>query len=185
MLKSALGFGLGLGARVGKQVIDVLGNPRGVIGIVDAYDVPADLTRPIGHFLADPLVHILVVKHHRSRVGCLIARIVYPAHDKIPLSGINIALHRHNIPDLEIVAFGDVDPDDAGVAFALESFELVALDQELGVDIKKTIRIDGQTGEKLILIDVHTGKPNRVSNFIDARYLRDAVAVSQRQRENK
>ena len=99
--------------------------------------------------------------------------------------GINVAFHGHDVADLEIVPVGDVDADDRGVALALERFELLALDDKFRIDVEKRIGIDRQAREKLILVDIHAGKPDRVSDFIDARHLGDAIAISERQRKNK
>ncbi len=69
----------------------------------------------------------------------------------------------------------------AGVALALERFELIALDQKFRINVEKSIGIDRQAREELVLVDVNTGEPNRVSHFIDTGHLCDAIAVGERQ----
>ncbi len=111
----------------------------------------------------------------------MIARLVDTAHDKFPLAGINVAFHGHHVADFEIVPVGDVDADNRGVAVALECFELIALDQKFRIDVKKRIGIHGQAREELVLVDVHAGEPHRVSHFVDAGHLRDAIPIGERQ----
>ena len=125
------------------------------------------------------------MKHHRRRIGRLVARLINAAHDELPLARINVAFHGHDVADLEIVPVGDVDADDAGVALALERFELLGRNDKFRIDVEKRIGIDRQAREKLILVDINAGKPDGISDLVDARHLGNAIAISERQRKNK
>jgi hypothetical protein len=125
------------------------------------------------------------VEHHACRISGLIARLVDGAHDELPLAGINVALQLHNVADLQIIAVGDVDADDGGIALAPERFELLRLDDELRVHFKETVRVYGQTGKELVFVDVDTREPRGVGYLVDAWNLRDLVAVGQRQSKHE
>ena len=125
------------------------------------------------------------MKHHARRIGGLIPRLVNAADDELPLSGIDVSLNEHNVAQVEIIAARDIDTDDAGIALPFESFELFAFDNELGINIEKRFGVHRQTSKKLVFIDIDAGKPTRVSDFVDAAHLSNAVSICQRQRKNE
>ena len=73
----------------------------------------------------------------------------------------------------------------AALRSRLKASNCSLFDEEFRVDLEKRFRIDGQTGEKLIFVDIDAGEPHRESYFVDARHLRDTVAIRERQWKDK
>ena len=115
----------------------------------------------------------------------MVSRSVNRAHDKLPLARIHVSFDVHDIAELEIISPRQVDSDDAGVALALESFELIFVNDKFGIEVEERIRIGGQTREKLILIDVDSREPYCVGDSLYARDLRDPVLVGQGKRKDE
>src|SRR4030095_13663211 len=158
---------------------------RRIIRVGDAHDVPADVACPVRCLVADTLVHVFIVKHHARRIGALVSRLINSSNDKLPSAWIYITLHRHDITEFEVVSLRDINTDNGGVALTLKDFELIFFDKKFRIDIEKRCCIASQSCKELLVVDVDTGKPGGVGNFLYPWHLSDTVAVRQWQRKNK
>ena len=73
----------------------------------------------------------------------------------------------------------------AALRSRLKASNCSLVNDKLRIDVKKGVGVHRESSEKLVLIDIHAGKPNRVGHLIDAGHLGDAIAVRERQGEDK
>src|SRR5207249_11916706 len=88
-------LGLGLGGRGGvlEELVDALGEPRGLAGVLELDHEPARLRST-----AATLVEVLVVKVELQVRNAGVARRVDPTNGEGPVAGKNGALERDRLP---------------------------------------------------------------------------------------
>ena len=185
LLECAFGFGLCLGAGVLEEVIHLFGNHRRLIRIFYLDEVPPHVTRPTGHFCLHSLIQVLPMEEELCTIDRLVSRLIDRTNNEFPLSGINVPLHRDNVSNLESILFRKICTQSARVALLLECLELIGGYDEFRIEIENCFGVDGHPGEKLRFVNVDAAKPIGIRDGLDARNLRDTIAISIGDGENK
>ncbi|MNL37262.1 hypothetical protein D3C87_1594000 [compost metagenome] len=98
------------------------------------------------------------MEQHLPRDGRFVAAFHDAAHDEVPRAGVDRALERDDIADLEAVLVGQLPAHQRAPAVAPVVRALFGRQDQFGIQIDVVVR-DGELGEEVLRVAIGAGEP--------------------------
>ena len=185
LLKGHFCLRQGFGQGILEDPVNILGYLGGQVRTADADDIETGLISPPGNRLFKCFVQVIPLKKENPFLGVLFG----PAKDapqyKLPLAGKDRPFQDQLVAQFPAVSCGQLFPDNTALAVADKGLLLILRENKLGIQLQKTLRLNGLVGEKILFIDIDAAEPVAIGNVFDSRYLANSLIIGDRQRKDE
>src|SRR6266446_31968 len=166
--KRRFGHGFGFTRRVGKLLVNGLGNTDGLVGTIELEDVPADLALDEGRHA---FVEVFPLKPELAFIAAWFVAVINAIEIEIPIAvgAVKRVLDGDAVANLPAKTLCGSRANNRSLAVLDEVLPLVLGHDEFAHHLTVVFDVDGKLRKEIFLFDVHAAEPVVVGDGLHAR----------------